>query len=57
VLKNKKKFGADIDVDVSYQWLTFFLDDDKKLKDIHDKYKSGEMMTSEVKKNSYKYIN
>ena len=41
--------GADLDVDVPYQYLTFFLDDDEKLEDIRSKYEKGEMLTSEVK--------
>jgi tryptophanyl-tRNA synthetase len=48
--EEQRRLGADVDVDVSYQWLTFFMDDDVKLNDIRDKYKTGKMMTSEVKK-------
>jgi tryptophanyl-tRNA synthetase len=44
-----RKLGGNPDVDVSYQWLTFFEDDDKKLKKIHDEYKSGRMLTGELK--------
>ena len=37
-------------MDVSYQWLKmFFEEDDKKLKRIHDDYKSGKLLTSELK--------
>ncbi|KAL0079851.1 hypothetical protein J3Q64DRAFT_1761511 [Phycomyces blakesleeanus] len=42
--------GGNPDVDVSYQYLSFFLEDDVELKRIHDSYKSGEMMTGELKK-------
>lgn len=48
-LEEHRKYGADIDVDVSYNYLRFFLEDDAKLDDIGKKYKSGEMLTSEVK--------
>jgi tryptophanyl-tRNA synthetase len=44
-----RKLGGNPDVDVSYQWLTFFEEDDKKLKKIHDEYKSGKMLTGELK--------
>lgn len=41
--------GANIDIDVSYQWLRFFLDDDVELARIADDYASGRMLTSEIK--------
>jgi len=37
-------------VDVSYQYLTYFLEDDEELKRIHDEYESGKMLTGELKK-------
>ena len=39
-----------MDVDVSYQYLTFFLEDDEQLEDIRVKYASGELLTGDVKK-------
>ncbi|KAI9317246.1 hypothetical protein BX666DRAFT_1858040 [Dichotomocladium elegans] len=42
--------GGNPDVDVSYQYLSFFLEDDDELKRIYNAYKSGEMMTGELKK-------
>ena len=48
-VEEQREKGADLNVDVAYQYLTFFLDDDEKLKDIAEKYSSGKMMTSEVK--------
>ena len=44
-----RKKGGNPDIDVSYQWLTYFEDNDAKLKKIHDDYKSGKMLTSELK--------
>lgn len=49
LLEDQKKYGADLEVDVPYQYLTFFLDDDEKLKDIADKYGSGQMASGEIK--------
>ncbi len=46
----QREKGANLDVDVPYHWLRFFLDDDEKLKQIGDDYKSGKMLTGEVKK-------
>lgn len=45
-----RKKGGNTDVDVSFQYLkTFFEQDDKKLEDIKQKYESGEMLTGELK--------
>jgi len=41
--------GADLEVDVPFQYLTFFLDDDEKLEEVRQKYGKGEMLTGEVK--------
>ncbi|GMR35353.1 hypothetical protein PMAYCL1PPCAC_05548, partial [Pristionchus mayeri] len=41
--------GGDCDVDISYQFLTYFLEDDDRLDDIRKKYTKGEMMTGELK--------
>jgi len=48
-LQEQQELGADIDVDVSYQYLKFFMDDDEKLEQIGKDYKSGKMLTGEVK--------
>lgn len=45
----QRKFGADVEKDIPYQWLTFFEESDSKLKKIHDDYKSGKMLTGEIK--------
>jgi tryptophanyl-tRNA synthetase len=49
-IEEHRRHGGDIDVDVAYQWLTFFEEDDEKLKQIHDDYKSGKMLSGEIKK-------
>ena len=49
-MEEHRELGADLDIDVSYQYLTFFLDDDEQLEDIRVKYSKGEMLTGEVKK-------
>jgi len=49
-IEEHRKKGGNPDVDVSYQWLKmFFEEDDKKLDKIHDDYKSGRLLTSELK--------
>lgn len=46
----KRQLGADLSVDVAYEWLIFFLEDDEKLEQIEKDYSSGVMLTSEIKK-------
>ncbi|MFW5902376.1 MAG: tryptophan--tRNA ligase [archaeon] len=49
-LEEHRKKGGNPDVDTSFQWLNIFLeDDDEKIMDIRRKYKSGEMLTGELK--------
>ena len=45
-----KEHGGNPDVDISFQYLRFFLEDDEKLESIEKAYRSGEMTTSELKK-------
>merc|ERR1719428_1172667 len=40
--KDQREKGADLDVDVSYQWLRFFLEDDSELEKIGKDYGSGQ---------------
>jgi tryptophanyl-tRNA synthetase len=48
-LEEHKEKGANIDVDIPYQFLRFFLDDDEELQRIGDEYSAGRMMTGEIK--------
>jgi len=49
-IEEHRKKGGNPDIDVAYQWLTFFEEDDKKLKNIYDDYKSGKLLSGELKK-------
>ena len=45
-----RKIGGNPDIDVSYQYLRIFFEpDDDKLKKIYEDYKSGKMLTGELK--------
>ncbi len=45
-----RKLGGNPDIDVSFQYLRMFFEpDDFKLKKIHDDYKSGKLLTGELK--------
>jgi len=49
-MEEHRKLGGNPDIDVSFQYLRFLFEpDDKKLKKIYDDYKSGKMLTSELK--------
>ncbi len=48
-IEEHRKLGGQPGIDVPYQWLTFFEEDDKKLKNIYQDYKSGKMLTGEIK--------
>jgi len=48
-IEEHRKKGGNPEIDVSYQWLTFFEEDDKRLEEIYDDYKSGKLLTSELK--------
>lgn len=42
--------GGNCDVDVSYQYLTFFMENDDRLEEIRQTYTSGELLTGYLKK-------
>jgi tryptophanyl-tRNA synthetase len=48
-LEEHRKHGGNPDVDVAYTYLSYFLEDDAELEDIAQKYRSGEMLTGEMK--------
>lgn len=49
-IEEHRRLGGDVEVDISYRYLTFFLDDDEKLEHIRKVYSSGEMLSGEIKK-------
>ena len=52
-----KKTGGNPDVDVSFQYLKLFEEDDSRLSEIYEKYKSGKILTGELKKIAIEKIN
>lgn len=46
----QRKFGANLEIDVPYQWLYYFFEEnDEEVKRIEEEYRSGKMLTGEVK--------
>lgn len=49
-LEEHRKHGGNPNIDVSFQYLKMFFEtNDKKLQEIHDDYKSGKLLTGELK--------
>jgi len=48
-VEEHREKGGNVLIDIPYQWLCFFEEDDAKLKKIHDDYSSGKMLTGEIK--------
>jgi tryptophanyl-tRNA synthetase len=49
-VEDHRKFGGNPEIDVSYQYLRFFMEDDKRLAEIEEGYRRGEILTGELKK-------
>jgi tryptophanyl-tRNA synthetase len=57
-LAEHRKRGGNPDIDVCYKWLEMFFEpDDKKLAKIYKDYKSGKLLTSELKNYTIEKIN
>lgn len=48
-VEEHRKHGGDTDVDMAFQWLTYFEPDDAKLADVKQRYESGELLSGELK--------
>merc|ERR1711916_86559 len=48
--EKQQELGANLDVDVSYEWMKFFMESDERLSEVGRDYSSGALLTGEVKK-------
>lgn len=48
-VEDQRRVGGNCDVDVSFQYISFFMDDDEELESIRQRYTNGEMLTGELK--------
>jgi len=48
-IEEHRKLGGNPDIDIAYQWLRYFEEDDVKLKQIYKDYKSGKLLSGELK--------
>ncbi|CAL1289735.1 unnamed protein product [Larinioides sclopetarius] len=51
-----KEKGGNCEIDVSFQYLRFFLEDDEKLEQIRKDYTSGELLTGDLKEELIKIL-
>ncbi|KAK3276382.1 hypothetical protein CYMTET_15537 [Cymbomonas tetramitiformis] len=49
-IEDHRLYGGNLDVDISWKYLNFFLEDDAELEQIGKDYSSGAMLTGEIKK-------
>ncbi|KAL0819890.1 hypothetical protein ABMA28_007903 [Loxostege sticticalis] len=49
-VEDHRQKGGNTSIDISFKYLTFFLEDDERLAEIKKAYESGEMLTGELKK-------
>lgn len=48
-LKEHREKGGNLNVDIAYQYLRFFMEDEEKLQKVANKYSSGELTSTEIK--------
>lgn len=48
-VEDHRRLGGNLDVDISWKWLNFFLDDDEALANIGREYGAGNMLSGEIK--------
>jgi len=56
-IEEHRKYGGNPEIDVSYLWLKYLEEDDNKLNKIYSEYKSGKLLSSELKKITIEKIN
>ncbi len=56
-VEEHRRLGGDPDVDVAFQYLTFFEEDDAKLQQVSDDYKAGKLLSGELKKLAIEQLN
>ena len=48
-VEKHRKLGGNPDIDIAYQWLRYFEEDDQKLEQICKDYKAGKLLSGELK--------
>jgi tryptophanyl-tRNA synthetase len=56
-LELHKELGGNPDIDVSFQWLRYFMEHDEELEEIEKQYRKGELLTGQLKKIASDVVN
>ncbi len=56
-VEKHRRLGGNPDIDVPYQYLTYLLEDSNKLMEIYNDYKSGKLLTGELKEFAAEVLN
>ena len=48
-VEEHRRLGGDPDVDVAFQWISFFEEDDEKVEALREGYRRGEILSGEMK--------
>lgn len=49
-IEEHRQYGGNCNIDISYQYLTYFLEDDNTLNKIREQYSTGQLLSGELKK-------
>ncbi|VDM94463.1 unnamed protein product [Onchocerca ochengi] len=55
-IEEHRKYGGNCDIDISYQFLRYFMEDDDELENIRKRYTSGELLSGELKAMAIKEV-
>lgn len=55
-VEEHRRLGGNPDVDVAYQWLNFFMEDDEEHKRLGEQYRTGDLLTGELKAICIKHL-
>ncbi|CAH6719455.1 tryptophan--tRNA ligase, cytoplasmic [[Candida] jaroonii] len=55
-LEEHRELGGNPEVDVAYQYMSFFSEDDEKLQSLAESYRKGDLLSSEMKKECIEVI-
>ncbi|MGM5487417.1 MAG: tryptophan--tRNA ligase [Nanobdellota archaeon] len=56
-VEKHRELGGDPDIDIAFQWLTFLEEDDEALKQTYEDYRSGKLLSGELKAQLIEKVN
>lgn len=55
-MEEQRQYGGNPDIDVAYQYLSFLLEDDEELNQLGADYRSGKLLTGEMKQKAISFL-